>query len=153
MKRLRIVLVIWLLVAVACNLPVGESARQNDRENGGVVITPQVAGGAPDQGGGGSSYPTQPETVVQEFLTAYQINPTEMGEYLSAALLASGTDPGQIALLSGQLEGFGIQSAAVLNNPPGARVAVDLQLNGQLFSRVFWLVQESGLWVIERVEE
>jgi hypothetical protein len=152
LKKLRYVLIIWLLIAVACNLPVGNSTPDNPQtEVDGAAA--QMAGGAPDQGGGGNSYPAQPEAVVQEFLTAYQVNPVDMKEYLSTTLATSGSTPEQIADLSGPIEGFGVQSAAVINNPPSARVAVDLQIGGQPSSRIFWLVQEGDLWVIERVEK
>lgn len=119
-----------------------------------AAVTPAVAGGAPDIGGGGEVYPQTPEMVVNAFLAAYQDNPAEMPSFLGAARLLAMPEGGVNALLgiSGKLEGFAIQSAAVNPDPPEALLEVGLVVEGSEMRRRFHLSFEDDRWVIDNIE-
>lgn len=118
------------------------------------ALTPAVAGGAPDFGGGGNVYPQTPEMVVNAFLSAYQDNPAEMSAFLSAARLLAMPEGGVNTLLgiTGKLESFAIQSAAVNPNPPEALLEVGLMADGSEMIRRFHLLSEDERWVIDGIE-
>ena len=98
-------------------------------------------------------YPTEPEAVVSAFLTAYQDNPQDMETYLTGGRLADMPEGGVNAFLgiSGQLDGFAIQSAAVSPNPPTAVIVVGMIVDGSETSRYFYLVFDYSRWVIDDI--
>ncbi|NPV76400.1 MAG: hypothetical protein HPY59_08485 [Anaerolineae bacterium] len=178
LKRTSFLLIMMVWVASACSLlfpldnapaaesgalpvqltttPVQESGKDISPSPQPVeaALTPAVAGGGPDVGGGGEVYPQTPEMVVNAFLTAYQDNPVEMSSFLGAARLLSMPEGGVNALLgvTGKLEGFAIQSAAVNPDPPEALLEVGLAVDGSEMRRRFHLSFENGRWVIENIE-
>lgn len=109
----------------------------------GVVMFPTAAPG----------YPADPEGVVAAFLTAYQDNPQDMQSYLSSGRLADLPEGGVNAFLgiTGQLDGFAIQSAAVSPNPPAAVIAVGMVVDGSETSRYFYLAFDYSHWVIDDI--
>lgn len=119
-----------------------------------ATVTPDVAGGAPDQGGGGELYPTTPEGVVQQFLTAYHENPDEMNKYLSSSLLSQ-IPAGGVAEyigLKGLLRGFAVQAASLDPAARTASVEVGLVAEDAEHKLVFSLVLQDSHWVIVSIQ-
>lgn len=174
LKRTSFLLIMIIWITSACSLllpmesasdalPVQLTATPVKETTGGLslspqpentVITPAIAGGAPDVGGGGEVYPQNPEMVVNAFLAAYQDNPAEMSSFLSASRLQAMPEGGVNALLgiTGKLEAFAIQSAAVNSQPPEALLEVGLVVDGSEVKRSIHLLFENDRWVIDNIE-
>lgn len=119
-----------------------------------ATTTPDVAGGAPDQGGGGELYPSTPEGVVQQFLTAYHENPNEMNKYLSPSLLSQMPVGGvaEYIGLKGLLQGFAIQAASLDPTARTASVEVELVADDTERKLAFSLVLQDSHWVIVSIQ-
>lgn len=100
-----------------------------------------------------SEYPDTAEGVVSAFLDAYSQDNESMLEFLSPFALASLPEAGPAALLNfdGHLQGFFIQSATVVPEPPAALVEVIVDVDGKTGAREFQLSQSVGRWVIDTV--
>jgi hypothetical protein len=108
-----------------------------------VPLNPTVEPGA---------YPATPETVVYAFLGAYQEDPTSMSVYLSQNLLALLPEGNVYSLLGfdTSLEGFVFQAGT--GDLQTASVDVSLQTGGAVLRRIFHLIQQNGLWVLDQIE-
>jgi hypothetical protein len=98
------------------------------------------------------TYPATPETVVYAFLGAYQEDPTSMSVYLSQNLLGQLPDGNIYGLLGfdTSLEGFVFEAGT--GDSQTASVDVSLQTGSVALQRIFHLIQQSGLWVIDQIE-
>ncbi|MCC6146939.1 MAG: hypothetical protein IT308_05165 [Anaerolineaceae bacterium] len=173
LKPLYLLLIAIIWVASACSLipplstltaepevqatsaaPELPGSAQPPVQSAGAVAAPDIAGGAPGVGGGGDVYPQSPEMVVNSFLAAYQDNQAEMFPFLSASRLLAMPEGGMQAMLgiTGNLEGFAIQSAAVSTQPPAASLDVGMVVDGTEILRRFQLIFEEDRWVIDAVE-
>ncbi|MDZ4159641.1 MAG: hypothetical protein U1B80_07610 [Anaerolineaceae bacterium] len=137
-------LLVLMAAALACSLPAGLAGSQPE---GAKQDQPAEASPA-------ENYPAAPEEVVQEFLSAYAIDPAWMTNYLSRQRLANLPPGGALELvqLHGELEGFSVLAAAVNPDPPAALVTVALRVGGAETQRSFSLVMENGRWVIDAIE-
>ncbi len=138
------ILVVLTTLTLACSLPVELSA----------LLPEAVTADPPAETALAEDYPSTPEAVVQEFLSAYEIDPTWMAIYLSRARLADMPPGGtrELVQLHGGLEGFHVTSAAINPDPPAAMVSVAMRVGGNDTLRVFTLVMEDNRWVIDSVE-
>lgn len=153
-----LIMLIWFISACSLLMPVDLAPQKpaNSLVEAEAVLNPapDVAGGAPQMGGGGVVYPETPELVVTAFLSAYQDNPVDMYGYLSAGRLQAMPAGGMEEFLgiTGKLEGFAIQSAAVIPDPPVAQLEVGLVIDGNETKSLIDLVFENGRWLIDAVE-
>lgn len=74
--------------------------------------------------------------------------------FLSTNSLYALKEGGIDALLgfSGQLDGFAIQSAAAIPNPPVAILGLGLVVEGESMMRDFYLIFEENRWVIDQIQ-
>lgn len=157
-KRLLFLMVILALSALACSLPILTQTTAAE-----PVVTPAIfptASPIPSQAAAEPSvamtmtvYPPDPEGVVSAFLAAYQGQRQDMPSYLSSGRMANLPEGGAVALLgvTGQLDGFAIQSAAVSPDPPTAIVEVGMVVDGGQILRQFYLVFDYSRWAIDDI--
>jgi hypothetical protein len=98
------------------------------------------------------AYPSSPETVVYAFLDVYQEDPNQMVAYLSQNLLGQIPDGDYFSLLgfNTPLEGFVFQAGT--GDLQTAVIDVSLQTGGIVLQRIFHLVVQDGLWLIDQIE-
>jgi hypothetical protein len=98
-----------------------------------------------------SSPDQSPEFIVQAFLTDFQEAPMQLDGYLSTALrgLYPPEQRGDLLPVSGMIEGFAIQSAAI--TPSDAEIEVAIRSAGEDSILQFNLIKEKGYWVIDSV--
>jgi hypothetical protein len=155
-------IIVWLVISWACSFPMSSPATGGKAlsinptppvPNQDKANLPSMAGGDSNQGGGGEIYPATPEAVIQEFLSAYTSDPAQMNQYLSEKYLAKASiNPGAAAGLEGMLNGFAVQSAAVVPQVGEAVVVVGIVLDQKESQRKFHLIQQNGHWVVDQVD-
>lgn len=98
-------------------------------------------------------YPATPEDVVYTFLTTYQENPSDMYRFTTqefqAQLPAGGIN--ELLKFDNTLEGFLFESGSNLE-AGNAMVNANVQMSGTSSNRIFYLVQQDGMWLINQVE-
>lgn len=97
---------------------------------------------------------SDPENVVQAFLTDAQEAPAQVNSYLSQAMQSRypGLDVIKSLDLPGDINGFGIRSVEANTKIPTAYVRVGLNSQGEEIGFRFTLVMENSKWVIDAIE-
>jgi len=175
-KRLTLILII-LLISGACAsmptplpstaLPVIEVTLPGMflPATGTPAIAPSVQGAAPATEAAQPAAPvptlqkpsdmdTSPEGTVQRFLYAFQYDQPGMVNYLSANLKSQVPAEGARAILqaTGSLQGYLFKSGKMEPDKGTAEVEVGMVVDEVEISRGFVLIQENGVWVIDRID-
>lgn len=101
-----------------------------------------------------SDMDTTPEGTVQRFLYAFQYDQPGMVNYLSAKLKSQVPAEGARAILqaTGSLQGYLFKSGKMEPDKGTAEVEVGMVVDEVEISRGFILIQENGIWVIDRID-
>ena len=155
MNRLMLIFCLAAVLLLAgCNLPdfTGDSGSTLSPPTPSAPPTNPVTP-EPEANALSSDYPETPEGVVSAFLSAYTQDIEGMLAYLSPAALSSLPAAGPAALLDfdGALQGFLIQSASMMPEPPTALVVVAVDVEGVTGAREFLLSKSEDRWVIDSV--
>ncbi len=101
-----------------------------------------------------SDMDTTPEGTVERFLYAFQYDQPGMVNYLSANLKSQVPAEGARAILeaTGSLQGYLFKSGKMEPDKGTAEVEVGMIVDEVEISRGFILIQENGVWVIDRID-
>jgi hypothetical protein len=96
---------------------------------------------------------TGPAQVVQNFLQNYGGDPATVATFLSAALQAQypGSQVNTLLPISGTIKGVALQSESIAPDPPFAEEVIALRNENTSYLLVFDLIEENGVWVINKV--